>query len=96
MAARHIVIMCLFCSTYENYTQIQKNCYNYKSCRLLFEVKYDKCKKACNFDAWIIEMMVHEYQGQSGLMVMRPGCHPGNPGSIPLEGNIFFSYLLSI
>ena len=95
MAARHIVIMCLFCSTYENYTQIQKNCYNYKSCRLLFEVKYDKCKK----DAILMYKLLilrNWYQGQSGLMVMRPGCHPGNPGSIPLAGSIFFSYLLSI
>ena len=38
--------------------------------------------------------MDRRQQGQGGLMVMTPGFHPGDPGSIPLVGDFFkLSYI---
>ena len=46
--------------------------------------------KACSFD---IFQEVDWQQGQSGLMVMTLGFHPGDPGSIPLVGDFFLIFI---
>ena len=44
--------------------------------------------KACNFYIYYVK------KGQGGLMVMTLGFHPGDPGSIPLIGNFYFTLIL--
>ena len=46
--------------------------------------------KTCNFDIKYLKKKDRRQQGQGGLMVMTPDFHPGDLGSIPLEGDKSF------
>jgi hypothetical protein len=52
--------------------------------------------KVCSFDINNLKKKAKKTQGQSGLMVMTPDFHPGDPGLIPFVGDKSFLIFIHI